>query len=112
MDIVKGDYVTRKSYNNDTVFKVLNIKDGICYLKGVDVRLYADSPSDDLIKVAVYKNGELLNLAKSINDTGSFISEIRNKFSEASNWVWNKDTVDKKIDETITEYAIVFESNK
>lgn len=60
----------------------------------------------------VYKNGELLNLAKSINDTGSFISEIRNKFSEASNWVWNKDTVDKKIDETITEYAIVFESNK
>ena len=51
MNIVKGDYVTRKSYNNDIVFKVLNIKDGICYLKGSEVRLYADSPIDDLVKV-------------------------------------------------------------
>lgn len=51
MEIQKGDYVTRKSYNNDTVFKVLNVKDNICYLKGVDVRLYADSTMDDLIKV-------------------------------------------------------------
>ena len=51
MDIKKGDYVTRKSYNNDTVFKVLNIKDDIYYLKGADVRLYADSPKSDLVKV-------------------------------------------------------------
>lgn len=51
MEILKGDYVTRKSYNHDTVFKVLNIKDGVYYLKGVDVRLYADSPLKDLEKV-------------------------------------------------------------
>ncbi len=51
MNIVKGDYVTRKSYNNDIIFKILNIKDGICYLKGCEVRLYADSPVDDLVKV-------------------------------------------------------------
>lgn len=51
MDIVKGDYVTRISHDNDTVFKVLNIKDNIYYLKGVDIRLYADSPKKDLIKV-------------------------------------------------------------
>ncbi len=51
MDIKKGDFVTRKSYNNDTVFKVLNIKNDIYYLKGADVRLYADSPKSDLIKV-------------------------------------------------------------
>jgi len=51
LEIVKGDYVTRKSYNNDTVFKVLNIKDDIYYLKGVDVRLYADSDKEDLVKV-------------------------------------------------------------
>lgn len=43
--------MTRKSYNHDTVFKVLNIKDGVYYLKGVDVRLYADSPLKDLEKV-------------------------------------------------------------
>ena len=51
MEIVKGDFCTRISYNNDTVFKVLNIKDNIYYLKGVDVRLYADAPKGDLIKV-------------------------------------------------------------
>ena len=50
MDIKKGDYVTRKSYNNDIVFKVLNIKDEIYYLKGQDVRLYADSFKEDLVK--------------------------------------------------------------
>lgn len=51
MDVVKGDFCTRKSYNNDTVFKVLNIKDNIYYLKGVDVRLYADAQKEDLVKV-------------------------------------------------------------
>lgn len=50
MEIKKGDYVTRKSYNHDTVFKVINVKDGICYLKGIEVRLYADSPISDLMK--------------------------------------------------------------
>ena len=51
MDIKKGDYVTRNSYKNDTVFKVINIKEDMYYLKGVDVRLYADSPKSDLVKV-------------------------------------------------------------
>ncbi len=48
MEIKKGDYVTRNSYNNDTVFKVINIKNNIYYLKGVDVRLFADSFLTDL----------------------------------------------------------------
>lgn len=50
MEINKGDYVTRKSYNNDTIFKVINIQDGIYYLKGAEVRLYADSNYIDLVK--------------------------------------------------------------
>lgn len=58
MEIQKGDLVTRKSYNHDTVFKVLNIKENIYYLKGVDVRLYADSPKDDLQKVTIEKESE------------------------------------------------------
>lgn len=44
-----GDYVTRKSYNNDIVFKIIDIEDGIYYLKGVSVRLLADSLEDDLV---------------------------------------------------------------
>lgn len=59
-----------------------------------------------------YKSGELIRLANTINDTGSYVEEISNKFSESSNWVWNKDTVDEMIDDTITEYSIVSESNK
>ncbi len=51
MDIEIGDYVTRSSYNNDTVFLVIDFKDDIYYLKGVDIRLYADSDGDDLVKV-------------------------------------------------------------
>ena len=48
MQIKKGDYVTRNSYGNDTVFKVINISDNTYYLKGVEVRLYADAKYDDL----------------------------------------------------------------
>lgn len=58
MEIKKGDLVTRKSYNHDTVFKVLNIQNGVYYLKGVDVRLYADSPLADLEKVIVEADKE------------------------------------------------------
>ena len=42
------DLVTRKSYNNDIIFKITDIKDSIYYLKGINVRLIADSAEDDL----------------------------------------------------------------
>lgn len=50
MKLKRGDLVTRKSYNHDTIFKITNIKNDIYYLKGIEVRLYADSPEDDLVK--------------------------------------------------------------
>ena len=43
-----GDLVTRKSYDNDIVFKIMDIVDDNYILKGVNVRLYADSYEDDL----------------------------------------------------------------
>ena len=43
-----GDLVTRKSYDNDIVFKIIAIKENNYILKGTFVRLYADSPKDDL----------------------------------------------------------------
>ncbi len=46
-----GDIVTRKSYQNDLLFKIVDIDDEVAYLKGVDVRLYADSDVDDLVLV-------------------------------------------------------------
>lgn len=45
-----GDLVTRNSYNNDIVFTIIDIEDDIYYLKGINVRLYADSDLDDLVK--------------------------------------------------------------
>lgn len=45
-----GNYVTRNSYNNDIVFKIIDIRGEVYYLKGVSVRLYADSYQDDLVK--------------------------------------------------------------
>lgn len=50
MDIKVGDYVTRISHHNDMVFKVIDIDGNICYLKGANIRLYADSDIDDLVK--------------------------------------------------------------
>ena len=44
-----GDYVTRNSYNNDIVFRVIDIQNNNVILYGVCIRLTADSPLDDLV---------------------------------------------------------------
>ncbi len=63
-----GDLVTRNSYNNDTVFKIIDIDSGIAVLKGVNIRLYADSELSDLKKVEVNKN---------INDDQVFLDRFQ-----------------------------------
>lgn len=50
LNIEKGDFVTRKSHNNDIIFKVISISEDTVYLKGVYDRLYADSDIFDLVK--------------------------------------------------------------
>ena len=49
MDIKVGDFVTRISHNHDMVFKVVSITDDIANLKGMNVRLVADSYISDFI---------------------------------------------------------------
>ena len=44
-----GDLVTRNSYDNDLIFRIIDIESDIYYLKGINVRLYADSSADDLV---------------------------------------------------------------
>ena len=36
-------------FSNDIVFKIIGIENDVYYLKGVCVRLYADSYKDDLV---------------------------------------------------------------
>lgn len=43
-----GDLVTRKSYNNDIIFKIISVNDQVANLKGLNVRLCADSNMEDL----------------------------------------------------------------
>ena len=59
-----GDYVTRNSYNNDIVFQIIDIKNDLYYLKGVSVRLLADSSKDDLV------------LCKQVDDNDNFRPSI------------------------------------
>lgn len=46
-----GDIVTRKSHDNDTFFIITGIQGNVAYLKGINLRLYADSELSDLNKV-------------------------------------------------------------
>lgn len=43
-----GDIVTRNSYKNDILFKIIDIKEKIYYLEGINIRLCADSIESDL----------------------------------------------------------------
>lgn len=64
MKFMVGDIVTRKSYHNDIVFKIIEIDGNKVFLKGIDVRLIADSDMDDLVKVMentdLYKEDRIL----------------------------------------------------
>lgn len=64
-----GDIVTRKSYNNDIVFKVVNISGNLCFLKGVYIRLLADSDVNDLV----------LYTDKRDEDEEDFVSRVFDK---------------------------------
>ena len=60
------------------VFKVINIKDGIYYLKGAEMRLYADSPYNDLTicnepKEEIFNNDYRMSKSTEKND---YFSEL------------------------------------
>lgn len=43
-----GDYVVRKKYQGDILFEIFDIKENVYYLRGVELRLIADSEEEDL----------------------------------------------------------------
>ncbi|MBU3132771.1 sporulation peptidase YabG [Clostridium gasigenes] len=53
--MIIGDLVVRKSYDRDITFKIIDIKEEngnlIYFLKGISIRIIADSSKDDLEKV-------------------------------------------------------------
>ena len=79
MNFKVGDIVSRKSYNNDIIFKIIDITDDIVTLKGVDLRLYADCFVDDL-----KKEDKVLDTVKSdrkiINDNLKSVGLNRDEY--------------------------------
>ena len=53
-----GELVTRNSYNNDILFKIVDIDNDIAILSGVNIRLSADSKLDDLRKESKVDNDD------------------------------------------------------
>ena len=70
MDIKVGDYVTRISHKHDMIFRVIDIDGDICYLKGANVRLYADSDIDDLVKTD-FKMSDDKDVVNRVKDSTS-----------------------------------------
>lgn len=54
-----GDLVTRISYKHDILFRIVDINSEVVFLKGVDVRLFADAPVKDLMKSSVASSSDL-----------------------------------------------------
>lgn len=78
MDFQIGDYVTRKSYDNDIIFRIADINDKMCELVGFSVRLIADSDMDDLVKCDIEEETKEENAfiervkEQKINDRGDY----------------------------------------
>lgn len=72
-----GDYVTRKKYGNDILFKIDKIENNTIYLKGVDVRLYADSEKEDLILSSISKKKENFETIRQLNIKDFFIFQVQ-----------------------------------
>ena len=89
MEIKKGDIVGRKSYGKDIVFfvdRIIKVKNGKSYaiLKGVNYRIEADSPIEDLEKIVQELEKGELTLEDSVNkfEEGIKISKECNKTLE------------------------------
>jgi spore coat assembly protein len=62
-----GSYVTRNKYNNDIIFKIVDIKNNKVILHGVDLRLYADADINDLKLCTMCKKKEELTLNRKLD---------------------------------------------
>ena len=75
-----GDLVTRISHNNDTVFKIIDIKDNVAILKGINIRLIADSDITDLNHVKSDEEDLTKDDRNLINGMGEFVNLNRDEY--------------------------------
>lgn len=128
MNFKIGDLVSRKSHNNDIVFKINNIVNDIVYLSGYNVRLCADANISDLTKVEkaivddreiIEKNLEFLNFDRDqyfylpgkilhIDSDNNYLKRCMNFYKKmgikANGIVLKESDISKKIIELINKY--------
>jgi len=68
LEFKEGDFVTRISHNHDIIFKIVSIDGNVAMLKGVDLRLYADSLVSDLVKASIPTDSDQQILENNIRD--------------------------------------------
>ena len=68
-----GDIVTRKKYNNVILFRVEKIIDNKVILSGIDLRLYADADSSDLVLSTISKKKEKYEEVRNIDNENFFL---------------------------------------
>ena len=68
MNFKIGDIVTRISHNHDILFKIIEIDGDNVILKGVDLRLYADSYIDDLVISDVKSNSDTKIIERHVKE--------------------------------------------
>lgn len=100
-----GDYVVRRSYDKDITFKIIDIKEEddkeVYVLKGINIRIIADSTRDDLEKVEddfIGEKDRIFNSRINKNIKGILMSrETNNKIMRSS-----------KSSKTVKENELVF----
>ena len=72
-----GDYVTRNSYGNDIVFVIDNIIGDEAILRGVSMRLLANSPLEDLV---IYEEERTDEFEEKLKKESFLLSNNRNDY--------------------------------
>ena len=67
-----GDIVSRKKYGNDILFKIDRIIGNKVYLKGLELRLYADASIEDIVISAIPKKKEVSDTVRKLNTNDYF----------------------------------------
>lgn len=97
-----GDLVTRNSYNNDTIFEIVDIKNGMANLQGYNIRLLADSKLSDLVKV---DNDLVVNDDKDLmRRVSSFLNLNRDEYFYLPGKVLHIDGDDKYLSRCLNFY--------
>ena len=96
-----GDYVSRKSYNNDIIFIISKISNDIVYLDGLNVRLCADASINDIV---LANSDNLYDDNDIITDNVSKLNFDRNKYFYIPGSILHIDGDEKYLDRCMNFY--------